>query len=341
MFDYVSNDKKKLLKNEHISAAINLTEVSLNTSLLKLPGSKLFCKVLSDQEELKTKPFSLKENIDQINIKLGPSRTILIILYSSGFLFGTKELGRCEFTFNTQKVTQIKMPIIFQHCQIGHIQADFLIINKKYNNSTQSTCNSLDMRDEFIKDSTHLDLNLFKPMNLYSHFLDTKDREFDLSGDENSENSMHSFIEKVAAKKKKILGEKEELFLSRQNLNAREEKILSEKSQVAIESEKIRKEQEHIQKMIAQLNCNFSQLKNDKFRNKAHKKIIDKMKSRVSANLNRLTREKSSFFSKKVSNDQDKENLDYSVLGLSESVLPIKSSESPVPDENFFEDFSL
>ena len=82
--------------------------------------------------------------------------------------------------------------------------------------------------------------------------------------------------------------------------------------------------------MIHILNSNFHELKNDKLRKRTHNKLIGKIKLRIFNNLNRVDKRKSNCETKK-------EVLNYSKLGLSESVLPVNNSESPVPDENFWE----
>ena len=174
-------------------------------------------------------------------------------------------------------------------------------------------------------------------MNFSSHFHDTKDKILDTSADETNEQSMYSFIEKVSAKRQKILGEKKELSLFNKSLDSRYENLITEKCKLATESEKIREEQSKIKKMVFQLNSDFLQLKSDKLRNRAHKKLIEKMKIKTAENLNRLGKERSLINSKKLINSNYKINLDYSILGLSESVMPINNSESPVPDEYFFE----
>ena len=337
MINCVRGDSRRESENEYSFALIKLTDITLNANSLKTPETKIFCKISYGEKELITRPLYPNKTTEEFEIKVVLGKQVHMIFYSSEFLYDNTEVGSCEFIILDRKSAKISKPIVFQNSTIGNIEISISFIKKKYNSTTQSTCNSLDMRDEDIKDLTHLDLDIFKPMNFFSHFHDTKDKILDTSADESNEQIMHNYIEKVSTKRQKILEEKQELSLLKQSLDARSQNLITEKYKLDKESEKIREEQSKIEKKIFQLNSDFLQLKCDKLRNRAHKKLIEQMKRKIAENLNRLGKEKSLINSKKLINSNYIANLDYSILGLSESVMPINNSESPIPDECFFE----
>ena len=267
---------------------------------------------------------------DNLEIKLGDSKEIYVALYSKVILFGYKELGNCKLNLFDHEGKKIKKNIIFQNNSIGSIEFDINIV-KETCMSTQSTCNSVDMKDDCIKDSTHLDLDIFKPMNFYSHFQDTEEDILDIEDDDKNEFNMYQFIEKVSEKKKKILCEKQELFSLKKCLEKKKEDLASEKLKIAKETEEVKEEKKKLDKMVTQLNSNFYELKNDKLRKKAHVKLIERIKFRMVDNLNRASKRKASC----ETSWKKKECLDYSILELSESVMPINNPESPIPDEIF------
>ena len=109
----------------------------------------------------------------------------------------------------------------------------------------------------------------------------------------------------------------------------------TKKKKVSDEFEKIKEEKSEIKKIIGELNTSYSKLKRDKFVNRAYQKVIQKMKMRISNNLDRINKRK------KVLNTNydcvNKENFEYSILGLSEYVMPLDNCDSPVPDVNLLE----
>ena len=120
-------------------------------------------------------------------------------------------------------------------------------------------------------------------------------------------------------------------------MKTRTESIIVEKYKLIVEAEKILEEKAKIQKMVLQMNSDFYQLKSDKFKSRAHKKLIQNTQIRIADRLNRLNRQKGLASPKRNFSANEKENLDYSVLELSESVLPVNNSDSPVPDESVLE----
>lgn len=250
-----------------------------------------------------------------------------------GLIFGNKEVAECNVNVQELDGRRSRESLLWQKDVVGYIEVYVCLVKENCTMSTQSSCNSLDMREEFGKDSSHLDLDLFKPMNFFNHLCQNKDKTSDSSFEEPSEQHMHDFIEKVYAKKHKLLLQKQELSLFSHNLSLRSQLLQTQKHDLANESEKIKEEKTKLQKTISQLSQDLYQLKKDKLKNKTHKKLLSINKNKISESLNKLTSQKNNIKSYIPNTSKPKTNPEYSVLILSESVLPINTSDSPILEE--------
>ena len=200
MLNYVRNDSKKQVQKGIKNVIIRVSEAFLFNSLSKLPGTKIFYKLFYESQEFTSKPKSSHKWNEFCELKLEKSEEILIILYSKIFLFGIKEIGSCQVHTDEFFSKKLKKNLINSNTVIGAVEI-FINLPNLCTISTQSTCNSLDMREDNIKPS-HLEINGFKAKKT-DHFFDTKEKALDTSCDENEE-YMVKYIEKVSNKKKKI-----------------------------------------------------------------------------------------------------------------------------------------
>jgi len=327
MQNYVRNETKNIIQKSNSVAIVKITDVSLTNGFAKFPGTKIFCKLIYGEQEYINRNRNPGLNFSIFEIKLKDSQEIHLKVFTKSLLLEEKEVGGCVFDSQDFEERVIKKQIFSMDNQVGNIEAVLSTFNDNPTISTQSTCNSLDMRDDYPKDNTHLDLNFFKPMNILTHFPD-KENFSDLSFEQSSPQHIIDYIQKVSEKKLKILTERKDLENLSNNLKERIEKISSQKKHLGQESGKLIEERQKLENVVKTLNSEFYQVKREQFRNKAHKNLIQKTKTRVGCNLISLQKQPRPFVT-------NKENLDYSVLGLSESVRPVNPRDSPVPDEHF------
>lgn len=325
MQNNVRNETKKIIQKSNSVAVVKITEVNLTNSLSKFPGTKIFCKLIHGEREFLNRNRNPSLNFSIFELKLKDLQGIVLKVFMKSLLMKEKEVGSC--TLNSQDFEErlIKKQLYSSGNQVGAIEAVLSTFNENPTISTQSTCNSLDMRDDYSKDTTHLDLDFFKPMNILSHIPDNE-KLSDSSFEQTSPQYIFEYIQKVSAKKSKILTEHKELQNRSKDLELRCEKIFCQKQNLRQESEKLREEREKLDRIVKTLNQEFYQVKREKFRNKAHKNLIQKSKTRVAAKMVLLR-------GRGEACGSNKENIEYSVLGLSESVRPVNHCDSPVPDE--------
>lgn len=327
MQNYVRNETKKIIQKSNSVAIVKITEVSLTNGFAKFPGTKIFCKLLYGEQEYMNRNRNPALNFSIFEIKLKDSENIHLKVFTKSLLVKEKEVGGCVFDSQDFEERVVKKQLFSMDNQVGNIEAVLSTFNDNPTISTQSTCNSLDMRDDYPKDTTHLDLNFFKPMNILTHFPD-KENFSDSSFEQSSPQRIIEYIQKVSEKKLKVLTEHKDLENLSKNFEQRIEKISSQKKRLGLESVKLLEERQKLEKVIKTLNHEFYQVKREQFRNKTHKNLIQRTKNRVACNLISLQKQSRPFLA-------NKENLDYSILGLSESVRPINPRDSPVPDEHF------
>jgi hypothetical protein len=332
---YVRSDAKKIIQKGQDFAVIKIQEIVLTNNPSKFLRNKISCKIIYQEKEFVSNP-EISYSDYTFEIKLETSTILHVCVYSKGFLFGVNKIGSCDIDINDLPEKLTKKLILYKNEPVGNIYLSVDIVTENCIFSTQPTCNSLDMREDTLKNSSHLCLDVLKHKK---EPFTSKDANLDTSADEINELNMIKFIQKVSASKKKILNQQHELSLLNKNLEKRSEKLAIEKYKIAIEAENIKEERNKLQKMILKLNSDFYQLKHEKFRNRAHKKLIQNTKLRISQNLNRLNKQKNLCDLGPISNSSEKENMDYSILGLSESVMPVRCLESPVPEEQMLEDF--
>ncbi|OMJ95976.1 hypothetical protein SteCoe_535 [Stentor coeruleus] len=336
MHNYVRNDTKKIIQKGESTTVVKITEVTLNNNIAKFPGSKVFCKIEYLGQEFKSKNQNMPGRGDFFEIKIGDCREITIKVCVKGLILGEKEVAECCVNVEEVDGKKNRQNLVWLGAKVGEIEVFVSCLKENCNMSTQSTCNSLDMREDFGKDASHLDLDLFKPMNFFNHFSENKDKTSSISIEE-SEQDMLDYIGKVFTKKSRILLQKRELNLLNQNLDLRSETLYNQKYELLIENEKIKEEKSRLQKTISQLNNDFYQLKKDKLKSKTHKRLLDLSKNRISENLIKLNTQKSKCPMMKPPTTRNKENLDYSIPELSESVLPINPRDSPVPEDKIID----
>lgn len=326
MQNNVRNETKKIIQKSNSVAVVKITEVNLTNSLAKFPGTRIFCKLIHGEQEFLNRNRNPSLNFSIFELKAKDLQGIVLKVFMKSLLIKEKEVGSCTFDSQDFEERLIKKQLFSMGNQVGSIEAVLSTFNENPTISTQSTCNSLDMRDEYSKDTTHLDLDFFKPMNILSHFPDNEkisDSSFELS----SPQHIFEYIQKVSAKKSKILTEHKEIQNMSKDLEFRYEKISSQKQSLRQESAKLKEEREKLGGMIRTMNQEFYQVKREQFRNKAHKNLIHKGKSRVASKLISLQRQGKPYV-------HNKENIEYCVMGLSESVRPVNPCDSPVPDEH-------
>ena len=339
----VRNETKKLIQKLNSVAVIKITEIKLTNHISRLPGMKVFCKVLYCNQEHSNRCRNPDLNFSIFEIKLNESLEMQVQVFIKGLLVNEKFIGTYWLKAEDFEERVVKGQVKLDDNVVGSIDVVINTFSENPTVSTQSTCNSLDMRDEFFKDTSHLDLDFFKPMNLFTHFHGSQEKNSDLSFEEKSPQHIFEFIQKVSAKKTKLQSEKKSLETLSKALQSRSLNLSSQKKILQEESNQLKKEKEKIQSMISTLNHEFSTMKREQLKNKAHKTLINKSKSRLSSQLNRLSHQtqtlnqkhKPKYFQIPDPSQANKENLEYSVFGLSESVRPINSCESPVPEEYF------
>jgi hypothetical protein len=308
MQNYVRNETKKLIQKGNSVAVIKITGVKLNNHLLKLPGTKVFCRLLYADQEFSNRSRNPDLNFSIFEIRLHNSLEVHVKVFIKGLLVNEKEVGNCQIKPEDFEERLLKKELLLEGSNVGSIDLVLSTFNENLTISTQSTCNSLDMRDDFQKDSSHLDLDSLKPLSQFCQIPDTESRT-DESFDEKSTEQIFEFIQKVSAKKSKILTERKALESFSRNLQVRSENLSVQKLKLDEENEIIKDEKMRIEKNILTLNQEFYGLKKQQFKNRAHKKMVLNGKAKVAACLNR-------FRVQDKRDESNKENIEYCVMGL-------------------------
>jgi hypothetical protein len=246
MQDYVRNELKKNVQKQTSVAVIRITRVDLNNTLAKLTGNKVSYQLFYNSQEQKPKPSSFNNNSDIFALRLTDSREALIKVHVKGFLFGNKEVGHSFLQLDQVDCKNLKCPILHENTTVGFLTLNLSISTEALSMSTQSTCNSLDMREDFGKDASNLDLDLFKSMNLASQ--PTEGEESVLFVDKH-ERGMMEFIEKVKGKREKILAQRQELELASRELEKRAEEMQRKRMELGVEAEIVKEEKRKVREM--------------------------------------------------------------------------------------------
>ena len=260
-----------------------------------------------------------------------------------GLLVNEKEIGSCWVRAQDFEDRVVKAQVVLDSSLVGYADLVLNIFSDNPNVSTQSTCNSIDMRDECWKDASHIETDSLKRMNSSNHLSPALDSQSDLSFEGKSAQHILDYIQKVSAKKAKCQSEQRTLETLSQALHTRSLNLTRQRKALQEESNSLLVEKEKIQSTIATLNLEFSSVKREQFKNKAHKKLICQSRSRMAGQLNLLSRRTQNLASRPRSNyfdsaellEQNKENIKLSLFGSSESVRPVNCCESPVPEDYF------
>ena len=344
----VRNETKKLIQKFNSVAVIKITDIRLRNQIIKPPGTKVFFRVLYCNKEYLNRIRNPDLNFSIFEIKLNESLEMLIQVFIKGLLVkeNEKEIGTCWVEAQDFDDRIVKRQVLHNGDLVGHIDLALKIFSENPNVSTQSTCNSLDMKEEFLKETRHIDKDFFKQMNLSNHSNPSQDQISDLSFEQKSPQSIFDYIQKVSAKKTKFHSEQKSLEALCQVLQSRCLNLALQKSLLQAESCTLQQEKQKIQSTISILNLEFSSLKHEQFKNRAHKNLIIQSKSQMARQLNHLTLQRqikpqtNSIYSLNQIQSQsqrllvhNKENLIPRPFSLSKLVHPINSCESPVPED--------
>jgi len=278
---------------------VRVIEALLQKNVAKIGHMHVFVQVNYGEQVWKS-PLSMRAGMkprwnSYHNFEINDSDVFHITLYHKAMIFGDIEIGSCNLqladiraghltewwtVFNTQGEIAGTILITFDTPQEEHSLL-----------TTHSSQNSLDIREEFLKNIADMDFekdagfpihNFQRDKLNFRLFLTQENAEIikrELT-EENTrlrekESNLKLLFEQAEIESAKIKRAKAELKRCKHSLKRREYSLQLEESELQFEKEKLKKDKEEIQRLRAQLKHDTAKLKQENAKLSSEKRKID------------------------------------------------------------------
>jgi len=264
-----------------------------------------------------------------------PSSTVDFTFYDKGLLFSDAEIGTCRLNMSDISqghLTEWWSILNSSNTLVGTVLVTFEIPQEESNLlTTHSSHNSLEIREEFAKFSSEIEL---EKESLHAQWANCRKEKVrnksgiqeesvdklrvDLSRENErlreKESNLKGLFEQAKKESNKLKKAKAELKRSRENLKRREQSLQIEELAILQEKQKLMKEKEEIQAMKSQLSHDSAKLKQERQKLSNEKREIESFGKELGQASRRIVKEKvllkkSSLSTKSIQELIDEESL--------------------------------